>query len=247
MAKLHEFESIEIPPRACAEGGPQREWNPLLTVTRSGVTIGTAAYMSPEQVRGEKLDARTDLFSFGLVIYEMATRQRAFPGDTAPVLHDAILNGTPAPVRDLNPRAPAKLEAIINRAIQKDPAARYQTASEVRADLQKLKVDIQPRRSRWWWTAGAGIVPLFVAAASFWFASNQQQLLPSPPDLKLRQLTANSSENRVRDGRISPDGKYLAYVDSKRIHVKAIDTDEVRTLARPEGLRKQKVDWAFGA
>ena len=81
--------------------------------------MGTAGYMSPEQVRGEKLDARTDLFSFGLILYEMTTGLRAFSGDTAAILKDAILNQTPAPVRELNPTAPPKLEPIINNALEK--------------------------------------------------------------------------------------------------------------------------------
>ena len=80
------------------------------SLTRTGMAMGTAGYMSPEQVRGEKLDARTDLFSFGLILYEMATGQRAFSGDTAAILKDAILNQTPAPVRDLNSTLPPKLE-----------------------------------------------------------------------------------------------------------------------------------------
>src|SRR5712692_9831085 len=133
LAKLHEFESAETQAIAPAEPAPNREWNPLLTLTRTGVTVGTAAYMSPEQVRGEKLDQRTDLFSFGLVLYEMATRQRAFPGDTAAVLHHAILNQTPTPVRELNPQIPAKLGNIISRAIEKDRSVRYQTAADIRA------------------------------------------------------------------------------------------------------------------
>src|SRR6266481_4000674 len=134
LAKLHEFESPETQPVVPAQLAPNREWNPLLTLTRTGVTVGTAAYMSPEQVRGEKLDQRTDLFSFGLVLYEMATRQRAFPGDTAPVLHHAILNQTPVPARELNAQIPAKLENIVSRALEKDRDARYQTAAEMCAD-----------------------------------------------------------------------------------------------------------------
>src|SRR5262249_8315296 len=131
LAKLHEFEAVETQPQTSVGSASAREWNPLLTLTRTGVAIGTAAYMSPEQVRGEKLDARTDLFSFGLVLYEMATRQRAFAGDTAPVLHHAILNQTPSSLRDLNPQVPTKFERIINKALEKDRAGRYQTSAEI--------------------------------------------------------------------------------------------------------------------
>ena len=91
--------------------------------------------MSPEQVRGEKLDVRTDLFSFGLVLYEMATGHRAFQGESAPVLQNAILNQTPAFAPELNLKLPAKLKQIIMKALEKDRAARYQTAAEMRADL----------------------------------------------------------------------------------------------------------------
>jgi serine/threonine protein kinase len=156
LAKLHEFESLETQPIATADPKPTQEWNPLLTLTRTGVMVGTAAYMSPEQVRGEKLDQRTDLFSFGLVLYEMATRQRAFPGDTAAVLHHAILNQTPAPVREVNPQIPASLGNMISRAIEKDRTARYQTASEICADLAALQRRLAPKhmlRARIW---GAG-------------------------------------------------------------------------------------------
>src|SRR5580698_2606829 len=104
-----------------------------LALTRTGVHLGTAAYTSPEQVRGEKLDARTELFSFGLVLYEMAAGQRAFTGETAQMLHAAVLNQIPTPVRQLNNEITPELETIINKSLEKDRQERYQTASEMRA------------------------------------------------------------------------------------------------------------------
>src|SRR5262249_22142657 len=91
-----------------------------LTLTRTGVAMGTAGYMSPEQVRGEKLDARTDIFSLGVVHYEMATGRRAFTGETVAIVHDAILNNSPLPVRELNSSLPAKLITTINKALHKE-------------------------------------------------------------------------------------------------------------------------------
>ena len=133
--------------------------------------MGTAGYMSPEQVRGEKLDARTDLFSFGLVLYEMATGQRAFSGDTAAILKDAILNHTPAPVHDLNSTLPPKLEQIINKALEKDREQRYQTAAEMRADLEILTGRTQPglvRRHWKLWATAAIVLAAVVGGILYW-------------------------------------------------------------------------------
>ncbi len=117
-----------------------------LSLSQPGVAVGTLAYMSPEQVRKEKLDARTDLFSFGLVLYEMATGQRAFTGSNAETLRQEILNGTAAAARSLNPKVPTRLEKIIHKAMEKDRGLRYQHASEIRTDLNRIRQSIESRQ-----------------------------------------------------------------------------------------------------
>jgi len=114
-----------------------------LNLSRAGVAMGTAAYMSPEQLRGETLDARTDLFSFGLVLCEMASGQRTFRGETVEAVREAILHQPQIPVHDLNSEFPPQLEQIINKALEQDREERYQSAAEIRADLETLKRDTE--------------------------------------------------------------------------------------------------------
>ena len=233
--------------------------------TEPGAVIGTVEYMSPEQIKGKDLDARTDLFSFGAVLYEMVTGTLPFRGSTSGTIFEAILNREPvAPVR-LNPEVPAELEEIINKALEKDRNLRCQSAAELRTDLQRLqrntstrsvalpRVNIRTRRA--WFTALAVATPhrrwpltlagvfalLLVAGTLFWFKRPQQ----SPaPEMKMHQLTANSSENPVGTGAISPDGKYLAYTDLQGIHIKLIETGETQTM-QLESFKGSRVEWGI--
>jgi len=218
---------------------------PERLLSRTGVAMGTAGYMSPEQVRGEKLDALTDLFSFGLVLYEMATGQRAFEGDTEQLLQEAILNKTPRPSRELNSNVLFKLEAITIKALQKKRETRYQSVAEMRADLEIVKREMETKPSvRWWGTASImSIAALFIAGTIFWVVEGRSRFPQNQPELKLQQLTTNSFENRVLSGAISPDGKYLAYSDMKGMYVKHIQTGETRVVPQPEELKGQKAGW----
>ncbi len=190
-------------------------------LTSPGAAIGTVAYMSPEQARGEELDAHTDLFSFGVVLYEMATGRQAFSGSTSAVIFHAILGETPTPAMRLNPELPAELERIINKAIEKDRKLRYQTAGDLRADLQRLKRNTdsgrssvaavssppstgavrEPRR-RWIWIAtGTAILVLgALVATSLHFLPGRGKAIDSIAVLPFANASGDPNAEYLSDG-----------------------------------------------
>ncbi len=198
-------------------------------LTSPGAMLGTVAYMSPEQVRAKDLDARTDLFSFGAVLYEMATGKMPFDGSSPGDICGAILHQDPQPVSQLNPQASPQLEVIIHKALEKDRDVRYQVASEMRADLKRLKRDTEsgksveaeshglPRasraypRRRWRTSRALALLSLtlaVIAVGAYVFVGRKKPLVPFQT-MTIERLTTSGTAQRVA---ISPDGKYVAYV-----------------------------------
>jgi serine/threonine protein kinase/sugar lactone lactonase YvrE len=232
-----EVEGSEVPTRTAEEH-----------LTSPGATVGTVAYMSPEQARGEALDARTDLFSFGVVLYEMATGRPAFTGSTSAVIFDAILHKAPtSPVR-LNPEVPEELERIVNKLLEKDRDLRYQHASDLRADLKRLQRDSSSARSatadarqsgapevatppartpwrRWGVSlAAAGLLAALGIVGWRLLASRS----PHTSTVPIRIVPFTSDGGFKAFPRLSPDGEKVAYVwsgpsdDNPDIYVKPL-------------------------
>jgi len=185
-------------------------------LTSPGTALGTVAYMSPEQARGEDLDARTDLFSFGVVLYEMATGTLPFRGNTMATIFDAILHQTPASPLSLNPQLPAELEAIITKTLEKDREVRCQAAAELRADLRRFERRTESRRTsaavaaprrRTWAYGAAGVLVLAAAIGSVLW------LLPDgKPASRSEWVQLTSFADSVNQPSISPDGRMVTFV-----------------------------------
>jgi eukaryotic-like serine/threonine-protein kinase len=195
-AKILDFGLAKISPMNSSKSGATATLSEE-HLTSPGSAMGTAAYMSPEQALGKELDARTDLFSLGAVLYEMATGTVAFRGETTAALFNSILNHAPAPPLRLNPDLPPEVERIINKALEKDREVRYQSAAELRADLKRLKRDTTSgkmtatsapaatEKSRWPWIAAALIALIAVAGTFAWLRTP----LPAPRILATTQVT----------------------------------------------------------
>jgi len=226
-------------------------------LTSPGIAMGTVAYMSPEQARGEEVDTRTDLFSFGAVLYEMATGRPAFPGPTSAVIFQAILGFEPPSPLQFNPGLPPEFERIIAKAVEKDRKLRYQTASDLRADLERLRRDTTSGRAvaatgsaraavaaplpaarsrRWMGYAGLGAAIVALLAAGVLFFQRREKA-PPPSSAQWVQLT-DFTDSAVSPA-LSPDGRMLAFVRSSntfagagQVYVKLLPSGEPVELTR---------------
>jgi eukaryotic-like serine/threonine-protein kinase len=191
-------------------------------LTGPGVTMGTIAYMAPEQARGQELDARADLFSFGAVLYEMVTGRPAFTGNTAAIIHDAILNRDPEPPTRWNPTLPPELERLIAKALEKDRELRYQTAAELRGDLKRIRRDTEstprveitapvrhPPRRILPIAVGAALALVVFAIGGLWLSRRSR---PAAEAIRSRWEQLTHFTDSVTSPALSPDGHLLTFI-----------------------------------
>jgi serine/threonine protein kinase len=220
QAKVLDFGLAKLAPGVGSES--QDETRTALDMTRPGTVLGTVSYMSPEQALGKNLDQRTDVFSMGVVLYEALTGRRAFEGTTSAAVFDAILNRAPTAPVELNRKVPPELQRIVNKALEKDPDLRYQSAAGIRADLKALKRDSAPSRSRSapgsgrsskpsrWGLLAMGVV--LVGALVVW------NLLSRDPGTTLTPRAATRltfSAGPEYSGSLSPDSSFVAYAHTE--------------------------------
>jgi eukaryotic-like serine/threonine-protein kinase len=253
---------------ASVTGSMPTAGNPQM-LTSPGTAVGTVAYMSPEQAMGEELDGRTDLFSLGIVLYEMATGRQAFSGQTTAAVFDAILHREPMAALKINSQLPPRFEEILDKALEKDPKLRYQSASDFRVDLQRLKREsdshastrssesqqsaaslvppavavssaaARPRTKLWGFAVLGVLAALMIAAGAYW-EGKREGLASSIIPPTYRQLTFRGGT--IRMARFAPDGKTIVYSAAWEGNPTELYTTRPESPeSRPFGLAKAEV------
>ena len=241
QAKILDFGLAKIGARQPAMTAGDVTQTVSFDATISGSTMGTIAYMSPEQARGEELDGRSDLFSFGAVLYEMCTGRPPFEGRTPAVVFHAVLSVDAPPPSTLREEIPEDLDRVAMRCLQKDASARYPTAAELAADLRALRgpeplAVRRPKRRKW----AAALAAAFLLALGLRFTVFAPARPPAP--IRAQQVTANPAERAITGAAISPDGKLIAYSDAAGIHLYTVASRETRSLPNTAGLTAR--NWA---
>ena len=242
--KILDFGLAKLMPAGVTNASKMTTATPADQLTQPGTAMGTSSYMSPEQVRCEEMDARTDLFSFGVVLYEMVTGVLPFRGDSLAVVTEAILNRTPVPPVRLNPDVPPKLEEIINKALEKDRKLRYQNAADIRTDLQRLRRDSEPSRAsaaqvqikakaakksqRWAIVSIAAMVLIGLIVGARLFYPRKVHALTDKDTVVLADFT-NTTGDPVFDGTLR---QALAIQLEQSPFVKIMDDEQVQQTTR---------------